>query len=353
MFTVTELPADGAVIQGGPARFEWNADEPGKVGRRSSPRRPLTIATKVRFKRTDYPGGDDSTIQVLGANAEPITFQGGWDDRWNYAGYARETRRAFNDMVRRGNLVRIEFQGMAWTGIIARAEYPYDYDERIGYSFTLEPQIEEDAAPLRPAGQAPPPLSASQLVDGLGPGMQALTDLRQKQVPLVGAERSDLDAALDTVAAAFAEVDAMINTRIVQPAEETRLALLRVTQLFGQIRSSTYDAMALLKGWKADAQVAFQTAKSVLDFETWSRDMRAELRDLGVLAYESQQEVARRAAPDAKATYRPREGEHLMSVSTKFFGTPHQWRGIMLRNGLSYPVMTGDEILVIGPSGAA
>jgi hypothetical protein len=358
-FTITEILQDGATVPGGAARFVWSADAPGPIasattgqlgGVRAIPLRGWSMGTQVRHKRTDYPGGDEPTFQVLGPQSAEMVFDGAWDDRFNYAGYARATRRAFNDMVRRGNLVRIEFSGLAWVGLITEAEYPYAYDERIEYRFTFSPLAEEDAAPVRPVSNGNQPLSASALTDKLSADLDAIRDM-DPGVTFSGSFLDTVNDALTSIEGAFTELDAAVQSRIVQPSQEARLTVLRVSQLFGQVASSAESILDELAAWKADAQLAWRTAESVLSFEGWRRMFCARLRLLSVRAHDASDEVERRADPEGQV-YRPRQGEHLMSVSQRFYGTPHQWRGLMARNGLASPVMTGDELLVVPSAGA-
>jgi hypothetical protein len=358
-FIITEIAEAGAV-PGGPARFEWTTEN------RAIPERPWTFGTAVRHKRTDYAGGDEPTIQVFGPNGKPQQLTGRWDDRFGGPGFARGQRRAFNDLVRRTNKVRIEFQGLAWTGMIVDVDYPYDFDSKIGYSFTFEPMVEEDAAPLRTTDNTNRPMSVTAIVADVAAALDDIsrtlrgvdpdTGLPLPEVPkpaLALDSRSALDATLDDIDAAFAEIDAVRQQRLVAPGEEARLSVMRCAQLFGQMRSQVTRTLDVLVTWRSDAQLATRTAKDSLNFDDFRTSLGFQLRLLGLRCFNSQRELERRAEPSADAIYVPREGEHLYSISLKFFGTKDQWRSIMLRNHLAGPVMTGDELLVIPGAGDA
>jgi hypothetical protein len=347
-FIVTELLRDGAVVVGGAARFEWSAEL------RSMPRRPWTIGTAVRNKRTDYPGGDEPAHQVLGPNSKDQVLEGTWDDRWNGAGYARATRLAFDTMVRRANLVRIEYSGIAFVGLITEAEYPLDYDSRIGYRFTLSPQVAEEADPLRPASNATRAMSASALTDSLSTDVDRVRELRAlaPTAALSGTVASDVGGLLDDLEAAFADLDAALNQRIVQPAEEAKLDVLRVGALFASMRNVVGTALNTLITLRADTELGYQTASDVLNFEAWCRELGFQLRLLSLHASDASDEVASRAEADVRCFYRPFQGEHLYSISRRFYGSTSQWRMIAQRNGLVSPTLSGDELLVIPAAGA-
>lgn len=345
--TITEILQDGAVVAGGAARFEWTADL------RSLHRKPWTIGTTVRNKRTDYPGGDEPTHQIFGPNSKPQQLEGVWDDRFNGAGYARATRKAFDDMVRRANLVRLEFSGLAFVGLITDADYPYDYDGKIGYRFTFDPQKNEEAEPLRPASNATQALSAQALTDSLSQDMDRLREVRDGAPTgaLAGTTASDVGSLLDDVEAAFAQLDAALTERVVQPIGEVKIDILRIGQLFGSMRNSVQTVLDSLAELRSDVDLAYQTAADVLAFEEWIRQLGQQLRILSLHATDAGDEVAKRAQADVRCLYRPFAGEHLYSISRRFYGSTAQWRMLAQRNGLVSPTMTGDELLVIPAAG--
>jgi len=346
-FVVTELVAPGADVPGGAARFEWTADK------HSGWRRPWTFGTSVRHKRTDYSGGDAPTYQVLGPNSKDQELEGEWDDRWNGAGFARSTRRAFNDMVRRANLVRLEFNGLSWVGLITDAEYTYSHDSKIAYRFTLSPQSEEDAEFLRLPDVSNRPLSASALTDALAEDVAQLGELRGEApvAALEGTVFADVGSDLDAIEASFAEADGALQQRLVLPGGDDRGGILRMAQLFTQIRGSAASALNRLIVLRSDTEMGYRTAADVLRFDQWTKELGFQLRLLGLHSTDSAQALSDRADPTARALYRPQSGEHIYGISTRFFGSPHHWRSIAARNGLTATVMTGDEILVIAGAG--
>lgn len=346
-FIITELLQDGAFVPGGAARFEWTADN------RSLPGKPWTMGTAVRNKRTDYPGGDEPSHQILGPNSKDQTLEGRWDDRFNGAGYARATRRAFDDMVRRANLVRLEFNGLAFVGLIDEADYPYEHDGLIGYRFKFSPQVAEEAAPLRPASNATRALSASALTDALSADVGRVTDLRAEAptFALGGDTKGIIDSALDDIEGAFADIDAALNERLVQPIDEAKIDILRIGAVFAQMRNTVGTALDALTALRSDVDLGYQTAGDVLAFDAWARELGFQLRILGLHATDAGDEVARRAQADTRALYRPHQGEHLYAISRRFYGSTSQWRMLAQRNGLTSPTMTGDELLIIPSAG--
>lgn len=346
-FVIEELPQAGGVIPGGPARFEWTA------AGHSVPIAPWTTGTQLRLKRTDYPGGDNVSFQVLGPSCKPFTLEGRWDDRYNHAGFAMETLKAFDNMVRRGNDIRISFQKFTFVGKIEEAEYPYKRDWQVGYSFTFNPRRAGLHAPLRRPQSAKRPLNAKNLVDALKQARDA-TRAAHAAAPgeaLAGSLLADVNANLDAIDLATNEIDAVIRERI-GVVEDAARTFLRLSQQFAVIRGRAAGALNGLVTARSDLSLAYQTALSVVSFDAWVRGVAFNLRLLVVGSSDSAAECAARAQPGARALYRPYSGESLYRISRHFYGTPHNWRAIANRNGLTYTDMTGEELLVIPEGGA-
>ena len=42
-----------------------------------------------------------------------------------------------------------------------------------------------------------------------------------------------------------------------------------------------------------------------------------------------------------------RDGENLREISTRFYGSPHEWRQLMVFNGLSSPVLSAGDVVMV------
>jgi nucleoid-associated protein YgaU len=61
----------------------------------------------------------------------------------------------------------------------------------------------------------------------------------------------------------------------------------------------------------------------------------------------ARQDLAFRARPKPKRLHRVRQGESLYSISTLYYGTPHQWRELAKVNHLNSIILAGGELLEI------
>jgi hypothetical protein len=127
VFTITEMKrvsSSGGASAFTPSgvSFEWTADE------HNIPANSWAMPIAMRTSRTDLPGAEEPVEQILGWNFEPFTCTGVWDDRYMGAGAAFDTFKEFELLVKRGNLVRFEFERVTMHGIITG--FTPDYKRR-------------------------------------------------------------------------------------------------------------------------------------------------------------------------------------------------------------------------------
>lgn len=364
LFIIEELnPRGGAVPPGGFARFEWDAKH------RNIPLRPWSFGIEQRTVRTDYPGADDPTEQVLGPNFAEFSLSGRWDDRYNpqaranpfldgpanrkaMGGYAKKEREKFEAMVRRGNPVRITFEDITIQGIIKSCYFDYRRSWDIGYTFTFSPHHRKPGGFFALRRSPRTALNATQLRNESSTEVEAAVALhaRSPRVRLVDTLYSDVDEKVDAWSAGIGAIDLLIDQQNVSLEVEANTALLRIAAAFLKLSEIGQDMIDLLKASDSGEAMDYQSAIPVLDFDVWSRGLQYQARRIVVVAQRAASELQQRAEPGAMALYRPQQGEHLYSVSNRFYKTPHNWRVIYARNGLSSTTLTGEELLIIPES---
>jgi hypothetical protein len=342
-FTIVESrpPSGSSSLGGPPAKFEWTA------ALRNAPRTSWRFGLQQRTVREDYPGGETPVEQVLGWSFTPFSCAGVWDDRFMGTGAALQTLRAFEAMVQRGNLCEFKFETIAVFGLITNVEFDYKRADYIAYSFTVSPHS-RTATPESPADST----EALKSPDEYYAGLQARTDqvtALAEQVPataMTGSTVADTQGRLDTISAKVAEIGTAVEQRL-QTAQDYALGARRVAHAFGVVRTVAQDLVASLISVKSDADLAWETAVGVLDFEVWSRGLRTMGRLMVADTYTAEKEMSRRVTPKAMSVYRPRENESLYAISQRFYGTPHRWQLIAQTNQLSTINCQGTEVLVI------
>ncbi len=354
-FVITELKQTStgsktALLPTG-TQFIWT------TATRSAPRGLWNFGVKQRTVREDYPGGEEPVEQVLGWSYEPFTLTGVWDDRYGGAHFAVKTWQDFELLAKRGNPVRVEFQSVSITGLITNVSFGYKRRDYIEYSFTFSPHFRTPKESVRlKVGSATRPTQDPKTVAKLARAQlealqaaQALAkaeNLSKVQAILSTDVFRDLNADLDNIASHIATVDNIVNEQITQ-VDNAANAFMRAVQTFASIKSSAATALTRIQHVQSTVVLGVQTAVDTLDFEVWLRSMGARLRELVVGSDDAQKQLRPRAEPSVRKLHRAREGESLYAISLHYFGTPHRWREIMQRNGLTQLVLDGGELLVI------
>src|ERR1700760_3127605 len=145
-FTILELPVDGSPGQ----YFVWTASGrppnsavtmpnviTGQGGAKAIPVQPFPLGGKQRTVRTNYPGAQQPSEQVLGPDLKPSKFSGKLDDRYNFLGYAVQEMRRLEAMFKRGNPVRIQYMSIVREGLIVDWDFGYLREWQITYAFEM------------------------------------------------------------------------------------------------------------------------------------------------------------------------------------------------------------------------
>lgn len=346
-FVITELQrtANGR-FQELPVRFVWGRET------WSAPREGWQFGLQLRTVREDYPGADTPTEQVLGFNYKPFTVKGVWDDRYAGAGFAEATRAAFEALLARGNLVRIEFEELVIHGLITDFDVDYKRKWQQGYSFTVSPHFRQEGGDVRKVKLAPVAIAnpntyyvsaqalitASQALQTAAPRSYVAGDYYSQIASSVG----DWQLKADTISS-------IVSNRVLEtdPLTQSVNSIARLAGEFSSLADSAIAFPVVTAAGRTDLNLAYEDAIRVLEFETWQRQLNTYARALYLTAARAASELGARVTPDAMALYRPMAGESLYSISNRFYRTPHKWRAIASRNGLKTWILTGSELLII------
>jgi hypothetical protein len=346
VFSVTELTRTGqGTFTETNVRFEWTARE------QSAPRDGWEYAVKLRTVREDYAGSDIPTEQVLGPNYEPFELSGVWDDRYAGAGFAERTRVAFEQLVQRGNFVRLAFEGITITGLITRFVPNYKRKYYVLYRFTFSPHFRNSGGDARrqplvavPALQSPS-LYSDQSASLISAAVAIYADAPTAFIG--GTLYATVGQTIVDWQTRIAVIQSVVAARVLSTSDTAVNSVSRLAATFTGLRNSALNFLPTLESVRTDLNLGYEAATSVMDFECWARGLSGQARQIAFTADTAQQELARRVDKKALAFYRPQAGESLYGVSNRFFGTPYRWRDIADRNGISTATLTGAELLLI------
>lgn len=356
VFTITELRRLGSNgVPPDAERFEWSAGttmpNERRGGARAAPLGSWALGMQAIHVRTDYPGARSASLQVLSIRRKAFTLSGKWDDRWNFPGYAVGELARFEAMVGRGNVCRFQFQNQVIDGLIVDFDPDYKGDWLVRYAFTVEPVGRPEE--YQPNRSPPGPLTPAQRFDDAAVTILAMQEVADT-VPASALGRTLADdvagTVVDTVVARD-QLGATLDQRDLRPNAQVAASLPRLSTQFRQLGDSAQQVINGLVAVRADVDVVTQTAADVLRFEDWSRSLRFHARLLLGRSIAGADDMQERAEPNAERLYKPSAGQSLYKISREVYGTPHGWRAIAERNGLSTMTLTGDELLIIPERG--
>lgn len=352
VLTISELTRMGKSLQ--PTGVEF------KFGREnfSAPRGPQNFGVQLRTSRQDLPGAEEPVEQVLGWNYTPFTVTGVWDDRYAGSGYAEQTRRDFEDMVKRGNPVRYQFEQIAFVGLITNLQINYRRQDQQGYSFTISPHFRHEGETVRIVANSrrkvvyDPKQSvakARKAMDDLA-NAQKLAQLKTAslvQSKLKTGIFADLNASIGEVEVAIKSAENTVDKEVLKPGQDAANTLNRGAQAMNSAKTAISSVLSGTREIAASTHMATSSLVDNLKFETWHRSVSGNARMMVITVERARQDMAFRAKPKPKRLHRVRQGESLYAISNLYYGTPHQWRELAKVNHLNSIVLSGGELLEI------
>lgn len=361
-FIITELSSgsDPARAADEGERFEWTSDTTAVRpfdgakggGARACPIKPWSIGGEQRSVRTDYPGARSPSEQVLGPSRKPFTLRGHWDDRYNGSGYALAEMTRFEDVCKRGNLVRFQYGPIVLEGLLKEWNFDVQRLWDIDYEFTVSvhQKPDEEAKERSPETPSDP----RTLLDDFDFAVQAMLDAdgTAPRSMVAGTLANDVTTQLVEATTARQRVSQTIDNRDLESPEQPIDAFTSIATQFRAGRAAAFNMLLLLSPVRADLNMGSLTAMGVLDFEDWTRSLRWAARIAMSKGRAGDLAATERAEPNAVRLYRPHKGEHLYAIARKFYGTPHAWRLIYERNSMQAFEMLGTETLIIPERGS-
>jgi len=345
---------------------------------RALPYRPIELSGTMRATTTFYAGNPIGTLQVLGAQEEPTTISGFWKDRFiqsvtaegapvNPDGRAllgaagagdvgsgavadvRALVALFDDVRRKGQLLEVRWDQQVRRGFLQKfgQKWHNPHDCEWEASFSWISQGEDDA---------PPVLVDADLVDVAG---RMAADARELQASALqqvdgalGGFRGLLNVAndfVDAVAAPVAEVVATAQSANDVAASGVRALTDEAPQKMIALLQGAIDQPNILvqtcqrasRNLLQDTDPAAITPSRAIAMDVYLRGVVSSSRRARRTALDQRQRLRSASSTEgAVASVRVRAGEDLRTISTRFYGTPDEWRRILQFN----PGLTGSEV---------
>lgn len=348
--TITELQRSGAgTLEDGQTVFRWTSAE------HATPQGIIDLHLQVKTIRKEIPGGDEVVEQVMSATWQPFQLNGEWDDKWGNRRFPSGTLTrtgtfaftTFNDLaafVQRKPLVRIELDSLSFVGLITDLKVGIVRKTKINYSITISPHRNESVH-VAPQKSLTTQSIPKWLVDAAS-HVGALSDSFDKirVLPLK-------TPRVDTFTVTMLEINDALNRlqRIGSDGfgTDTEARLLLMATTFRRLRGSGVQAALALARLTSSVDVAFDDILLSIRHAEWISSSLVESWKMVATARLAELDIRGRARQKPKAIYYPKRGESLERISTRFYGTPDNWRAIYDKNNLSSLTLDGNEELII------
>jgi nucleoid-associated protein YgaU len=351
VFTITELVRTGAartvlgttaLVQGGGVQFRWDAAS------HTAPRGMLEAVLAVKTVRREQPGTSEPVEQVLSSSWQPFELEGEFDDKHAGAGFAMATYRSFAAFMARAPKVRLAFEELALTGLITELKLSYQRKTKVGWSFTFSPHVHETIGDARGAGRIVQPTSKPlrehvDIVRSIATSLSLENDTA-RTLPVADSTFLDVAASIATAAAEITKIEKAASAGLETEAGQK---LLNMAGQFKTIGQAGLAISARVDAARSEASSGFDDPILWLRFDENVHTTRARGLLLTGRALEAEADMRARADAKPRAVHRARAGECLYRISTRYYGTPNEWRRIYDHNRLDSMVLDGTEELVI------
>ncbi len=368
---------------------------------RALPYRPFELSGTQRNSIDWYPGSPIGVAQVYGAKEEPTTINGQWKDKFlayvdtrtqlvelapaslSYSGpsgikddfgdevisvtdrniqTARELVKVVDDMRRKGQEVEVSWLDQTRRGIIERFTVKWttghDCEWELAFAWISQGESLQDIALVNPAtGIADIPNKVQDKLDVIN--SQDTAEL----VPQAGSRFSDIASSLQDVGANIQDFADQLTDAVVSASGDITAhneALKRISgildgikleaDLLSEIAEETADGVALDSGAISSINSTLRTFGQILFTRAEIRDRSEASKQLRNLAAAEQAAIIKKINPSVVAVFQAREGQDLRFVSQTFYGTPDEWRSLMVFNNLLDSGLHAGQVIFVPAS---
>lgn len=347
---------------------------------RALPYRPIGFPRTQRVNVTWYAGNARATSTVLGAALENTTFQGKWKEKYLATGDAsvsgaatqappgkigggrtageqlttlRDLIKMVDSFISAGALLEVRWFSEVRQGHLVKFDPQWDNTNDAAWSMEFEwTGTGEDAArPPAPTGPSEPSAVADALAGAIKNATASMNAPPMAPAPDRLRELQDGLAAMNDSVVQLQDGIGTAARQALAPYDTVRRAASVLSGLVGQASFVVAEATATPPEFLFHAATASDPrtlgqgfrAAAALYGDTQARNARRTRREAAL----ARANTLRTAENDLLAVYEAREGDNLRDVSARYYGTPAQWRALLLFNQLeSAELATGQLVLV-------
>lgn len=322
---------------------------------RAKPYRGAGWGSATRHRLTWYAGNPQATLQVLGFELGPTTFEGAWKDRYLFGavdvvGFPTVTNAeglvaAFRELQRAGALLEVTWGPESRRGILAEFEATYDRVEDLRWSASFAWRDDGRSAPRARAASRPTEQLRSRQLETF----EAATLEPSTTIP------SWSDRVFQGLRRARSSVGGVFDA-----LREAREAATLPASVVGNAAASARNARQELEDVRADlvdlpAEYATFTddAGELLSLERYRRTLGRRAHELEVEGLRSAGQLATMQAPEPLAVLTLGAGASLARLAARWYGTADEWPRIAAASGLpSRSILDEAAVVTVPPLSA-
>jgi len=344
---------------------------------RALPYQGLELEGTMRAELTWYPGNGVASVQMLGAEEKGTTLKGMWKDKFiksttdeglhvdpsgialfqeGRAGAGVQVEDVFDlsQKVERmrlaGQPVELRWDRHVRHGLLSRFKQKWDRIEDMEWEM-------EFLWVSRGEAQTPttivPQGGASDLANALSVKLQSLQSfLTFPPFPVVEDFVAACEALVASISSAVGQMQAAVQ-QVVDQVLEVQSSAERVLAAVEEVKSSALGLIATIEQFPPaqlinTLSLEAPTLGELLRVDVWSRSIKETARQLAAdAASQGDALQASTRQEDLLGSFTARGPTDLRDVSTAFYGTPNEWRRLMLFNKLETSALqAGDLVLV-------
>jgi nucleoid-associated protein YgaU len=334
------------------------------------PYRPFELKTQQRLELSWLPGNPQATSTILGPSEGPTSINGYWKDiKFSDVSGSKSPFMVDNQAIadvftahkiadsfcRAGQLLEVAWFGITRHGHLKEIDWRWHNAHDVEWVMNFE-------WISRGEPQAPAVFVQSAQVQTIGSNFrQAFDNVVNIPSPSFNMHY-DVFETLTTMTANISSSIFSIENSIatfVQTASTTpSIVMKNIVATCNSVVSNTQTMISYLRTMPP-SELVYGTLVQDLSYaerlatQSWIRQVLTQLQELKRIVIEQQDQLIDNFSGDIKGRYFVKAGQDLRDVSQIFYGTPFEWRRIMLFNQLqSSMVETGTLVLVpkINPS---
>jgi hypothetical protein len=354
IWKMTEVLREGQSVQDFGEVFEFSSVD------HSSPTGSIQMGLSVKTMRKSLPGTEEPVEQVISSALVPFTVKGQWSDRWMGKGAARDTWVRFEKMVRRGNLVRIDFDNLSFIGLVTSFVPVLKQRDVVPYEFTYSPHVRggDLGGSMARLGRSAVRGVASLLQiprnsrhnRAVAEALKVDIDITHEQMDrnlVTGDSYENVGERLDSMRSIIDELDTSGAQSEISAARDNVQRVRREISIHRRIRGECQKLMDETGALAGDLGTTKDDVVDLFSFDEWNRTIRISTRGLIWESYKSESSLDERGRGRGVRRHTAVKGQSVYEISTKYYGSSSEWRRILDANNVNVFTFEGGEILVI------